>query len=153
VIDVARAQALIGRWWMNYDEGNFDTLTELLTDDMHFTCRTDTGQTDYEEFVRADVRGRDAVMAWQTQHRLDSPYPLRHNGTNIHLVSGDDREAQFMSYIYVTQIVGGVSNLSTAIVKGVVRDEDGDLHIAELEVVLDTMESQTLRDLRSASGP
>ena len=108
---------------------------------MHFTCRTDTGTTDYEEFVRADVRGRDAVMAWQIDHRRNSPYPLRHNGTNVHLVGRRGDEADFASYILVTQIVEGVSPLSTAIVTGTVRVEDGALRIAALHVVLDTMTS------------
>ena len=76
--------------------------------------------TDYEEFVRADHRGRDAVMTWQTDHRLHSPYPLRHNGTNVHIVEQLGDEARFTSYIFVSQIVGGVSPLSTAIVNGVV---------------------------------
>ena len=55
-IDIATVQELVGRWWLNYDEGEFDVLTGLLTDDVHFSCRTDTGMTDYEEFVRADIR-------------------------------------------------------------------------------------------------
>jgi hypothetical protein len=41
----------------------------------------------------------------------------------------------------VTQIVGGVSPLSTAIVTGRVRREDDALRIAGLHVVLDTTES------------
>ena len=86
MIEPSALQDLLGRWWWNYDEGNFDVLADLLTDDAHFSCRTDTGTTDYEKFVRADVRGRDAVMAWQTDHRINSPYPLRHNGTNVHVV-------------------------------------------------------------------
>ena len=79
--------------------------------------------------------GRDDVMAWQTQHRLDSPYPLRHNGTNVHIVERRGNEADFRSYIYVTQIVDGVSNLSTGIVTGTVRREGDDLQIAALHVV------------------
>ena len=135
-------QDLVGRWWWNYDEGNFDVLAELLTDDMHFSCRTDTGTTDYEDFVRADFSGRDAVMAWQTEHRRQSPYPLRHQGVNVHIVEQRGDEATFASYIFVSQIVGGVSPLSTGIVNGTVRSEGDALRIAELEVVLDTMESQ-----------
>ena len=46
---------LLSRWWCNYDEGNYAVLAELFTDDVHFSCRTDTGTTDYEEFVRADI--------------------------------------------------------------------------------------------------
>ena len=146
MIEPAAVQDLVARWWWNYDEGNFDVLNSLLTDDVHFSCRTDSGTTDYEEFVRADHSGRDAVMAWQTDHRLHSPYPLRHNGTNVHIVEQRGDEASFASYITVSQIVGGVSPLSTAIVNGRVRHEGDVLLLAELEVVLDTMESKPFNE-------
>lgn len=142
MIEPAAVQDLVAKWWWNYDEGNFDVLADLLTEDAHFTCRTDSGTTDYEEFVRADYSGRDAVMAWQTDHRLNSPYPLRHNGTNVHIVEQRDNTARFSSYIFVSQIAGGVSPLSTAIVNGVVRRDGDALGLAELEVVLDTIDSK-----------
>jgi SnoaL-like domain len=141
VIDAASLHELIGRWWWSYDEGRFDAFPGFFASDAHFTCRTDTGTTDYEEFVRADVRGQEAVVAWQIEHRTNSPYPLRHNGTNVHLVDVRGDEADFASYILVTQIAGGVSPVSTALVTGTVRIEDGALRIAALHVVLDTMES------------
>ena len=140
-IDGAAVHELLGRWWFNYDEGNFEVLAGLLTDDAHFTCRTDTGTTDYEDFVRSDLRGRAEVMAWQTDHRIDSPYPLRHNAANVHVVEDRGDEATFVSYIFVTQIVEGVAPLSTGIVTGTVRSEPDRLRIAELNVVLDTMTS------------
>jgi hypothetical protein len=140
-IDGAAVLELLGRWWFNYDEGNFDVLAGLLTDDARFTCRTDSGTTDYEEFVRCDLRGRAAVMAWQTDHRNNSPYPLRHNAANVHVVEARGDEATFASYIFVTQIVDGVAPLSTAIVTGMVRAEPDALRIAELQVVLDTIRS------------
>ncbi len=140
-IDGAAVHELLGRWWFNYDEGNFDVLAGLLTDDVHFTCRTDTGTTDYEEFVRSDLRGRAEVMAWQTDHRSNSPYPLRHNAANVHVVEDRGDEATFASYIFVTQIVEGVAPLSTGIVTGTVRAELDGVRIAELNVVLDTMAS------------
>jgi hypothetical protein len=147
MIEIAAIQELLGKWWWNYDEGHFDVLTGLLTDDAHFSCRTDTGTTDYEEFVRADYHGRDEVMAWQTDHRINSPYPLRHNGTNIHVGEQRGSEATFASYIFVSQIAGGgVSPLSTAIVRGTVRAVGDQLQIAELEVVLDTRESVLFKD-------
>ena len=147
MIDPGAIQDLVGRWWWSYDQGNFDVLAGLLTSDMHFSCRTDTGTTDFEEFVRVDVTGRDTVMAWQTDHRINSPYPLRHNGTNLHVVEQGDDGAAFASYIFVTQIVdGAVANLSSAIVNGAVRIEDGELRIARLHVVLDTMHSVLFRD-------
>ena len=150
MIELAAIQDLISRWWFNYDEGNFDVLADLLTEDIHFSCRTDTGMTDYEEFVRADHRGRNAVMVWQTDHRLNSPYPLRHHGANVHVVEQRGSEAVFASYIFVSQIVGGVSPLSTGIVRGTVRAVDGGLRIAELEVVLDTMESKPFNETTRA---
>jgi hypothetical protein len=86
-------------------------------------------------------------MVWQTDHRINSPYPLRHNAANIHVVEQRDDESTFASYIFVTQIVdGAVANLSSAIVDGGVRIEDDALKLARLEVVLDTMESVTFRD-------
>jgi hypothetical protein len=145
-IDIASVQEVIGRWWFNYDEGHFDALTDMLTDDAHFTCRTDTGATEYEEFVRADIRGLDEVMTWQRQHRLDSPYPLRHNGTNVHVVARRANEADFSSYIFVTQITDGVSNLSSALVNGTVRHDGDALRLAALHVVLDTQTSVPLRE-------
>jgi hypothetical protein len=149
VIATADVLDLVARWWFNYDEGNFEVLAALLDADVHFSCRTDSGATHYEEFVRADVRGRDAVMAWQTEHRVNSPYPLRHNGTNVHVVEQRGDEATFTSYILVTQIVGGaVSTLSTGIVNGTARHSGDALVLAELEVVLDTSDSVLFADRR-----
>jgi SnoaL-like domain len=154
VIDPSALQDLMGRWWFNYDEGYLDVLSSLLTDDIHFSCRTDTGTTDYEEFVRADLHGRDAVLAWQIPHRENSPYPLRHHGTDIHIVDDRGDEASFSSYIYVTQIVDGqVANLSTAVVNGAVRQDEGTLRICSLEVVLDTMESGLFSETRALRMP
>ena len=70
---------MLARWWFAYDAGRFDELAELLESDVHFACRTDTGETSFEEFVRANASGRDAVLRWHTEHRLDRPYPLRHH--------------------------------------------------------------------------
>jgi hypothetical protein len=136
------------KWWFNYDEGNFSVLEGLLTHDTHFTCRSDTGETAYEEFIRADVRGRDEVMAWQTGHRRNSPYPLRHNATNVHVIGSFDGEAAFASYVFVTHIVDGtVANLSSGICTGAVQEEGGAPRLAALEVVLDKMDSDVFTAL------
>ena len=150
--DIAHVQELLSRWWFAYDEGRLDEVGDLLSDDVYFTVRTDTGKTDYEEFVNADYRGRDAVMRWQTEHRLDSPYPLRHCGLNIHLTESRGDESDFASYIFVTHVVEGqIANLMTAIVTGTARDSAGTLQLAALHVVLDTQSSLPLREMR-ASG-
>jgi hypothetical protein len=152
MIQPADVQQLIAHWWFAYDNALFDEWPSLLAADAHFSCRTDTGRTAYEEFVNADVVGRDAVLAWQTDHRLHSPHPLRHNGENIHVRDATDTTAEFRSYIWVTQIVGGSpSPLSTAIVHGSVVVEDGTLRIADLNVVLDTEDSTVLAEKGVAS--
>jgi hypothetical protein len=144
---------LINRWWFVYDLALFEEWPDLFTANVHFTCRTDTGTTDFEEFVRADVTGRDEMLAWQTEHRKNSPDPLRHNGENIHLVESSATEATFRSYIWVTQIEAGFPTpLSTAIVTGTVAIEDGTLRIAELNVALDTQDSIALADRLAQAG-
>jgi hypothetical protein len=151
-VDPTAARQLLARWWCAYDAGRFDELRTLLTDDVHFACRTDTGTTSFEEFVRADSRGRDEVMHWQTEHRLDSPYPLRHHATNFYLTDtntdpgGGDQG--FRHYLVVTQ-VQAVSPVFVpgGVVEGAVRAEGDGLRIAELIVILDTMDSVPLRQL------
>lgn len=147
MISLTEVQGLVGQWWYAYDQGDFATLTQLLTEDVHFQCETDTGETVYEEFIRCDRRGRDPVMAWQTEHRTASPYPLRHNGTNIHLTSSRTDKADFASYIFVSQIVNsGVSPLSTGLARGTARRVDDRLLIAALRVTLDTKDSVPLAE-------
>ena len=147
MIQPADVMQLLHHWWFAYDNAIYDEWPAMFTADAHFICRTDTGTTAYEEFVRADVSGRDDVLAWQTQHRKDSPYPLRHNGTDVHILNATDTTADFRSYIWVTQIVNGSpSPLSTAPVTGSVRIEDGVLRMAELIVTLDTEDSTVIGD-------
>ena len=144
-MDLSTVQNTVACWWYNYDEAAFDVWPTLVTDDIVFTCRSDVGNTSYEEFIRADVRGRGAFLAWQRDHRSNSPYPLRHNGTNVHLTGTTEAGADFMSYIFVTQIVDGkVSNLSSGSCSGTVRIEDDVPRLAALHVVLDTQESVVL---------
>jgi hypothetical protein len=150
VIDRAALVDLLARWWFNYDEGNFDVLRSLLADDVHFTCRTDTDTVAWAEFARADGTGRDTVMRWQTEHRRNSPYPLRHHGTNVHVVAdiGPD-EATFASYIHVTQVMNETPTaIPGGVVTGTVRQEPDGLHIAALHVVLDTMTSDVFANVR-----
>lgn len=143
MVDVSAVRNLLASWWFDYDQGNFDVFPEYFTAAVRFSCRSDSGATAFEEFVTADVAGRDAVVAWQIDHRRNSPYPLRHNGTNVHVTKGDGNSAEFRSYIFVTHIVSGaVTNLSSGLCLGNVREEDGRLRLAELRIVLDFTDSE-----------
>jgi SnoaL-like protein len=149
MVDRGELVDLVGRWWWNYDAGNFDALESMLTDDVHFTCRTDTGRAEWEEFVRADIRGRDAVMEWQIEHRRNSPYPLRHNGTDLHVVEDRGDVATFASYIFVFHVVQGMpAPLPGGIVTGEVRRDESGLKIAALHVELDTVDSDLFAKVR-----
>ena len=149
-IGLAAVQNLLASWWFDYDEGAFSAWPRYFTADTHFSCRSDSGATAFEEFVTADVHGRDDVVAWQTAHRRSSPYPLRHNGTNVHLTVVGDGKAEFRSYLFVTHVVGGaITNLSSGLCLGTVREEDGELRLADLRVVLDFADSVIFAD-RSA---
>jgi hypothetical protein len=152
---LAAAQQVLAQWWFNYDEGNFDVLSNLLAPDIHFTSRSDTGDAVYEDFIRADIRGRGDVLAWQMDHRRKSPYPLRHNGTNVHVTNSGEDEIGFASYLFVTQIVDHtVANLSTGICSGRISNASGSPQLVELNVVLDTQNSEvfSLRDRDGATG-
>jgi hypothetical protein len=136
------AHELINRWWWNYDEGNLAVLEELLTDDCHTSSRTELGTHPYEEFIRSDSQGRDAVMAWKRDHRKDSPYPLRHHAANVHVVAERGDEIDLESYLFVTQIIDRrPSTLSSGLVHWtLVRTDDG-YRVRRQEVVLDSIES------------
>ena len=141
-VDLTAVQGLLAAWWFAYDQADVDAWPGFFTADAHFACRSDTGRAPYEDFIRADVTGRDAVLAWQTDHRRQSPYPLRHSATNVHVVAARPGEADFRSYLVVTHIVGGaVANLSTGVCTGTARAEGGAVRLADLRVVLDTTDS------------
>ncbi len=153
MITLTDVLGVLGHWWYAYDQGDFDTLGDLLTDDVHFRCESDTGATAFEEFIRCDTHGREAVMAWQTDHRMNSPYPLRHNVTNVHLTRVAEAEADFAAYLFVSQIVAGaISPLSTGLVGGTAREAGGRPRIAALRVTLDTQSSLPLSEVRARAN-
>ncbi|MFV9432015.1 nuclear transport factor 2 family protein [Rhodococcus aetherivorans] len=144
--------ALVAAWWFHYDEWNAESLRALMCDDLAFSCASDTGTTDYEDFIRVDLRGADAVMAWKDDHRNNSPYPLRHFGTNVFLTESDHESASFTSYLFVTKIVDGrPHNVSSGVVRGTVRSVEGALAFSSVQVVLDTQESVRFADHMGAA--
>ncbi len=141
-ISLSELQEFVAEFWYHYDEGHYDDLAARLADDVHYASRSDTGTTEFEEFVRADVRGRDETLAWLTEHRNGSPYPLRHNGTNIFRTGSDGAVTTFRSYIFVTQVTNRAPfAVSTAIVDGGVSRGLSGLLLTSMTVILDTRES------------
>ncbi|MCD2099158.1 hypothetical protein [Rhodococcus rhodochrous] len=146
-ITLGTVSALVAAWWFHYDEWNPVALRALMADDIVFSCASDTGETDYEDFIRVDVRGAANVMAWKDDHRRNSPYPLRHNGTNVFVTGVEDDEVEFSSYIFVTKIVDGRPfNLSSGIVRGSIRATEAGPVFSAVHVVLDTQDSVRYAD-------
>ncbi len=148
VHDRFAAHELVNRWWFNYDEGNLDVLEGLLTDDCRTSSRTEAGTHPHEDFIRSDCRGKAAVMAWKKEHRGHSPYPLRHNATNVHVVAERGDELDVASYLFVTQIVDRrPAPLSSGLVHWVlVRTADG-YRVREQHTVLDSIASAPFHEV------
>ena len=133
---------LIHRYWFHYDEGHLDVIERLLHEDCHITSRTETGQHPYEEFIASDNQGREAAMAWTKDHRMHSPYPLRHNATNIFVTEERGDELEVESYLLVTQIIEQKpSPLSSGIVHWTLQRADDDYKVKSKDVVLDSITS------------
>jgi SnoaL-like domain len=146
----AEITELLARWWLRYDAGDIDDLKPLLTEDATFRCRTDTGQTDYEEFVRADHQGPDEICHWQGKHRAASPHPLRHMTLNVAVDATAEDSTDFTSYLFVTQVKGGRPDpLPGGVLHGTARRADDGLRFSALELVLDTQESIPLEERRA----
>jgi hypothetical protein len=138
----------INRWWFNYDEGHLDVLEELLTDDCHTSSRTEMGNHPQERFIASDSRGRDAVMAWKKDHRKHSPYPLRHNAANVHVVAERGDEVDVESYLFVTQIVDRKpSTLSSGLVHWTLVRTPAGYRVREQHTVLDSIESAPFHEI------
>jgi 3-phenylpropionate/cinnamic acid dioxygenase small subunit len=136
------AHEFIHRYWVEYDEGNLDALRTLLADDCHLRSRTETGKHLYEEFIASDNVGIEAAMTWTAEHRRQSPYPLRHQASNIYVVAERGDELDVESYLFVTQIIERKpSTLSSGLVHWTLRLTDDGYRVLYKDVVLDSIES------------
>jgi 3-phenylpropionate/cinnamic acid dioxygenase small subunit len=151
VHDRLAVHELLNRWWFAYDEGQFEAWPDMLTDDIRFTSRTDTGNHPHEEFIASDNQGKEPVLAWQREHRLGSPYPLRHNAANIHITGENGDEVDFSSYLFVTTTNddGQVVPLAGGIVTGTARRVGDGYRLAVVHTVLDTLKPTTLAERRA----
>ena len=143
----AEITELLAHWWLRYDEGEIAELAAYLTADATFRTRTDTGMTDWEEFVRADFKGVDEIIFWQTKHRAASPHPLRHMTLNVAVDRTEGPASDFRSYLLVTHMVGGSpAPLPGGVLSGTaVRTDDG-LKLSHFELTLDTQDSIPLEE-------
>ena len=153
MVDPLTVQNLLAGWWFDYDQANLESWAAYFTSDAHFSSRSDSGHSPAEDFLRAELQGRDEIVAWNTAHRRLSPSPLRHNSTNVHLTAVRAEEADYRSYLFVTIVAGGrVVNAASGVCLGTVRIEDGAARFADMRVVLDFTDSRPLAEMEVPAG-
>ena len=147
-VTLAELQEFIGNFWYHYDEAHYDELAASYADDVHYLSRSDSGASPFEELMSPELQGRDAVMEWLSDHRKQSPYPLRHHATNVHRTGTDGDITRVRFYILVNQIASFVPfAVSSGVVNVGVRREATGLVFTEMDVVLDATDSVLLSGL------
>jgi hypothetical protein len=152
-IALSELQEFIASFWYHYDEAHYDELAASYAEDVHYVTRSDSGASPFEELMSPELHGRGEVMEWLSDHRKQSPYPLRHHATNVHRTGTDGEVTHARFYIFVNQIANFVPfAVSSGVVHvGVRRATDG-LMFTKMDVVLDTRNSVLLSELAAGSA-
>lgn len=151
-IALSDLQDFIAGYWYAYDEARYDDMAAAKAEDIRFITRSDSGASPFEELMSPELHGRDAVMEWLTDHRKQSPYPLRHHATNLHRTGVDGEVTRARFYIFVNQIANFVPfAVSSGVANVGVRRIAGGLEFTEMEMILDTTNSVLLSELAADS--
>lgn len=138
-ITLAEVQEFIAGFWYHYDEAHYDELAARYAEDARYVTRSDSGESPFEELMSPELHGRDAVMEWLSDHRQQSPYPLRHHATNVHRIGIDGEVTRARFYIFVNQIVNFVPfAVSSGVADVAVRRRANRLEFTEMNIILDT---------------
>lgn len=152
-ITLSELQEFIAGYWHAYDEADYDKMAAAKAENMRFITRSDSGASPFEELMSPELRGRDAVMEWLTEHRKQSPYPLRHHATNLHRTESDGDVTRARFYIFVNQIANFVPfAVSSGVADVAVRRGAHGLEFTEMEMVLDTTNSVLLSELAAGTA-
>jgi len=151
-IALPELQEFIAGFWYHYDEAHYDELAARYAKDVHYLTRSDSGTSPFEELMSPELHGRDAVVEWLSEHRKQSPYPLRHHATNVHRTGSDGDITRARFYILVNQIANFVPfAVSSGVVNVGIRRQASGLVFTAMEVVLDTQNSVPLSELTTDS--
>jgi hypothetical protein len=152
-VTLPELQEFIGSFWFHYDEAHYDELAASYAEDVHYLTRSDSGASPFEDLMSPELHGRDGVMEWLSDHRKQSPYPLRHHATNVHRTGTDGDVTRARFYLLVNQIANFVPfAVSSGVVNVGVRREATGLVFTEMEVVLDATDSVLLSELAADSA-
>jgi SnoaL-like domain len=146
-------QELIAGFWYHYDEAHYEELASRCAQDVQYISRSDSGASPFEELMSPALHGRDAVMEWLSEHRRQSPHPLRHHATNVHRTGTDGDVTHARFYLFVNQIANFVPfAVSSGVAHVAVRCGGTGLEFTRMEIILDTTNSVLLSELVSATG-
>ena len=152
-ITLPELQEFIAGFWYHYDAAHFDELATRYAEEVHYVSRSDSGASPFEELMSPELHGRHAVMEWLSEHREQSPYPLRHHATNVHRISTDGEVTRVRFYIFVNQIANFVPfAVSSGVTEVGVRRGASGLEFTEMNVILDTTNSVMLSELHADSA-
>ncbi|BBZ63106.1 nuclear transport factor 2 family protein [Mycolicibacterium monacense] len=146
-IALSELQEFVAGFWYHYDEAHYDDMAAAYADDIRYISRSESGASPFEELMSPELVGREAVMEWLSEHRKQSPYPLRHHATNLHRTGTDGDVTRARFYIFVNQIANYVPfAVSSGVAEVAVRRGAGGLEFTEMEVILDTTNSVLLSE-------
>jgi SnoaL-like domain len=152
-ITLPELQEFIATFWYRYDEAHYDELAASYSEDVHYLTRSDSGSSPFEDLMSPELHGRDAVMEWLSEHREQSPYPLRHHASNVHRTGTDGEVTRARFYIFVNQVANFVPfAVSSGVVNVGVRRGGNGLEFTEMDVVLDATNSVLLSELHADSS-
>lgn len=141
-IGLPELQEFIAGFWYHYDEAHYDEMAASYAENVHYLTRSDSGASPFEELMSPELNGRDEVMEWLSEHRKQSPYPLRHHATNVHRTGTDGDVTRARFYIFVNQIANFVPfAVSSGVVDAGIRQSEDGLVFTSLNVVLDAEDS------------
>jgi hypothetical protein len=152
-LTLSELQEFIAGFWYHYDEAHYDELAASYAENVRYVTRSDSGASPFEELMSPELRGREAVMQWLSEHRKQSPYPLRHHATNVHRTGADGDITRARFYIFVNQIANFVPfAVSSGVVEVAVRRGANGLEFTEMDVVLDATNSVPLAELTAGTA-
>ena len=152
-ISLSEVQEFFGEFWFHYDSGHYDEIAPRFAENSRYVSRSESGQSPFEEVLAADLSGRDSIASWLREHREGSPYPLRHNATNIHRTGTDGDVTRVRSYIFVTQVTNHVPfAVSSGVLEAGLRRGPNGLEITAFTFIMDTDNSIPLAEFRAAAS-
>lgn len=147
-ITLSELQEFIAGFWYDYDEANYDAIAAAHAENVRYRTRSDSGASPFEELMSPELHGRKAVIEWLSDHRKQSPYPLRHHATNIHRTGTEGDATRVRFYIFVNQIANFVPfAVSSGVGNVAVRRAVKGLEFTDVDMVLDTTNSVLLSEL------